>query len=74
MKRTTFEVPVLKRTDLGLPPIVLNRSSRVSLYHQISQRTAEAIRCGEVNRGSVAIHSDDGEASRCVSEHGAYSL
>src|SRR5215831_1685592 len=50
-EKNHFEVPLLKRTGLGLPAIVLNRSSRVSLYHQISQQIAEGIRRGEVNRG-----------------------
>jgi DNA-binding transcriptional MocR family regulator len=49
-EKNHFEVPLLKRT-LDLTPIVLNRSSRTSLYEQISQQTAESIRRGEVHRG-----------------------
>jgi DNA-binding transcriptional MocR family regulator len=50
-EKNHFEVPLLKRNDLRLPPIVLDRNSRASLYDQISQQIARAIRSGEVNGG-----------------------
>jgi DNA-binding transcriptional MocR family regulator len=50
-EKNHFEVPLLKRNDLRLPSIVLDRNARASLYDQISQQIAKAIRSGEVNRG-----------------------
>jgi hypothetical protein len=50
-EKNHFEVPLLKRNDLRLPPIVLDRNSRASLYKQITQQIARAIRSGEINGG-----------------------
>jgi DNA-binding transcriptional regulator YhcF (GntR family) len=46
------EVPLLRRRNVVIPPIVLDREARHSLYHQISVQIAGAIRSGEIEEGA----------------------
>ena len=51
-EKSHFEVLLLRRRNLVIPQIVLDRKSRRSLYDQISVQIAGAIRSGEIEKGA----------------------